>query len=310
MTAPHLFDVDVPGGALRVAAHGAPPDTDRPVVLAAHGISSSRMTWRPLARALGDEVCLLVPDLRGRGDSTDVAKPFGVVRHAEDLIAVLDAVDRPHAVLVGHSMGGFAVSVAAVAHPERVRRLVLVDGGAPFSDELGPDEDPDEVLARMIGPALERLDRTFDSREEYRAFWRDHPSFGGTGIADEDLDAYADHDLGGDPGAHRSRVVPDALRVDGRDLLTDPDVRGAYAQVSCPATLLWAERGMVDQPGGLYSPEEAERLGREHPHLAVRQVPDTNHYSIALAGHGAAAVADAVREAVRATPERTGVPDL
>ena len=55
--------------------------------------------------------------------------------------------------------------------------------------------------------------------------------------------------------------------------------------------MLWAPRGMVDDPGGLYA---EERLGG----LEHEQVPDTNHYSILLGAPGAKRVAAAIRRAL------------
>ena len=47
---------------------------------------------------------------------------------------MLDHLQVDQAVVVGHSMGGFVAVVLAHHHPERVRRLVLIDGGLPLVD--------------------------------------------------------------------------------------------------------------------------------------------------------------------------------
>ena len=79
--------------------------------------------------------------------------------------------------------------------------------------------------------------------------------------------------------------------VNGRELITDESVRNAVRDVRCPLVLLWAPRGMVDDPGGLYA---EERLGG----LEHELVPDTNHYSILLGAPGAKRVASAIRRAL------------
>ena len=126
------FAVEVDGGTLHVGRWG----TGRPVVVAAHGITGTHRAFRALAEQLGEEVTLLAPDLRGRGHSNRVGGPFSMAAHADDLVAVLDHVGVQRATIVGHSMGGFVAVVTAHRHPERVERLVLVDGGLP--PELGP----------------------------------------------------------------------------------------------------------------------------------------------------------------------------
>jgi hypothetical protein len=136
---------------------------------------------------------------------------------------------------------------------------------------------------------MQRLDMTFADRGAYRAFWQQHPSF--AGIWSGEVDAQIQHDLEGAEPELRSSCVKEAVRVNGRELLADEAVRGAVRDVACPMVLLWAPRGMLDDPGGLYA---EERLGGiEH-----ECVPGTNHYSILLGAPGAKRVAAAIRRAL------------
>ena len=106
--------VDVEGGALHVARAGPEPADAEAVVVAAHGITASHLGWRPVARELLErrpDVCVLAPDLRGRGQSASVGPPRGSLSaHAADLIAVLDHVGADRAVLAGHSMGAYVAA--------------------------------------------------------------------------------------------------------------------------------------------------------------------------------------------------------
>lgn len=286
-TAPALLDVPVVGGVLRCARWGPAPGSSRATLLAAHGITSS---WRffPL---IGEAVAaagatLLAPDLRGRGDSAELPGPWGMGVHARDLIAVLDHLDVARAVLVGHSMGGFAVAVAAALHPQRAAGVLLVDGGLALTEPLDADADVDAILGEIIGPALQRLTRRFSSREEHRAFWRDHPAFAEVPAAL--VDAYADHDLTGRPPRLRSRVDAEAVRADAADTLLSEQVRTAALALPVPAVFLCAERGMLDGPDPLYPTARVAALA---PDLPSAVVAGSNHYSIGLSRRGAAVVA-------------------
>lgn len=296
MTAEQLR-VAVRGGELAVGAWGPP---DGPVVVAVHGITSSQVFWTLVGERLAAAgVRLLAPDLRGRGRSADLPGPSSLRQHADDVVAVLDAAGVERAVLVGHSMGGFVATVTARAHPARVARLVLVDGGPPLTGELPPDTDVEAVLQQVVGPSLARLRQRFPDREAYRAFWRAHPSF--AGLDDALVVRYADHDLVRDGDGWRSAVREDAVVEDGRDVLLSADVRVGVAEAAVGVTFLHAERGMVDQPEGLYPVDAVARLVAANPRVTARLVPDTNHFTIGMAPHGAAAVAAAVREALEAT---------
>lgn len=129
-------------------------------MLAAHGITGTHMQFHAIADQLGSDITLIAPDLRGRGRSSEVSGPFSMGTHGDDLAAVLDHVGVDRAVVMGHSMGGFAAVVLAHRHPERVEHLVLVDGGIPLDLGALADMPTDQLIAAMIGPALERLRMT------------------------------------------------------------------------------------------------------------------------------------------------------
>jgi pimeloyl-ACP methyl ester carboxylesterase len=200
-------------------------------------------------------------------------------------VAVLDEHGVERAVLAGHSMGAYVAALAAVRHPSRVTRVVLVDGGLGFP--LPPEADPDAVLAALLGPALGRLDAEFPTRAAYLDFWRAHPAF--HFAWSPAVTAYLEHDLIGD-GPYRSSCVAEAVRVDGAQMLADPTVRAAVHALPMPGVLLYADRGLLDQSPGAYDATSTAGL----PFAAVR-VPDTNHYSILLAADGAVAVAEHLR---------------
>jgi pimeloyl-ACP methyl ester carboxylesterase len=293
------LSVPVPGGALHVGIAGAAPGTPGvPVVLAVHGITGSHRTWAPVARHLGEAVTLLAPDLRGRGQSSGLGGPYGMAAHVEDLVAVLDHVGCPRAVVAGHSMGGYVTARFATNAPERMSAAVLVDGGLPLP--VPPDVDPDVLLGLVLGPSLARLQMTFPSREAYRDFWRVHPAFTGETWTD-DIVGFIDYDLGppetGPDGdtVLRSRVLEEAVRADGRDLLDGDSARKALQSLADPCALLWAPRGLQNEERPLLPAEVIADTQTLLPHLAVSEVPDTNHYFILLGDRPAGVVADEIR---------------
>ena len=86
--------------------------------------------------------------------------------YARDLLAVLDHFGLERAVLVGHSLGGYAVARFAADHPRAgLRRSLLIDGG--LSAPMPADVDPQAVVAAVLGPALARLKHD-DSRAARR----------------------------------------------------------------------------------------------------------------------------------------------
>jgi lipase len=283
------FDVTVDGGALRVGRWTA-SDPGAPVVLAVHGVTANHLAWQSLAAL--DRFTILAPDLRGRGRSGRLTGPSGMVRHVSDLVAVLEHVDVPEVLVVGHSMGGFVAAAFVEAHAGRTVGTVLVDGGLPFPP-LPEGVTTEQALNASIGPAAQRLTMTFATLEAYLDFWRPHPAFAGHWTPE--LEAYLAYDLDGD----RSSVSLDAVREDSADLL-DPDRVARRAEALPEGTLfLRAPRGLMNDEGGLYAPALVERHRATYPLVDVRDVPDTNHYTIVMSDVGARAVADALDEVSR-----------
>jgi len=273
-----------------------------PVVLAVHGITANGLSWRRVADAVAlrhgpGAVRFLAPDLRGRGDSRSAPGPFGLATHVDDLTSIATAFGA-EPVLVGHSMGAFIAALAAARHADRFPSAVLVDGGLAFP--VAPDLDVDAALQAVIGPAMDRLRMRFAGPTAYLEFWGQHPALGPvlSGPAGDAERAYVEHDLVEDPdrpGEWRSTCVLDAVRADGADVLADAEAHSALHRAvgqGVRAELVWARRGLLDEPQGLY---DADRLAALGVPDAVRTTEvDANHYDVILGDRGVAAVVDAI----------------
>ena len=280
-------DVNVSGGALACFWLGR--CLRESVAVAVHGTTSSSREWLPVARALGGGARLVAVDLRGRGSSRELSGPYGIDVHVGDILALLDALGLERVVLVGHSLGAYIAARLAASHPQRVRSVVLVDGGLPIPGSQEADLDA------FLGPALARLRLRFPDREAYRAWWQQHPALRGSDVADEDLWAYADHDLVGSVPDLRSSVIEEAVRVDAADVAQAADA--AY-RLTVPARALCAPRGLVNDPNPMQPLELARAWAAERPLLRdAMLVSDVNHYTITLGVRGARVVADAIAAA-------------
>ncbi|HLI43856.1 MAG TPA: alpha/beta fold hydrolase [Acidimicrobiales bacterium] len=289
-----FLEVPVSGGRLTVAAWDGPGTG--PAVLGIHGITGSSAQLAPVARRLGAQAAVLAPDLRGRGQSSRVPGPFGVVQHARDCARVVEdlAGGRP-VVVLGESMGAFVAVMLAASRPELVSSLVLADGGLPAAlpEGLGPDE----LMAAVLGPAMSRLDRVFPSREEYLAFWRAHPAF--RDEWNDDVEQYLDYDVEEVDGGVRPRASLAAVRRDGIDVLVEHDLITAAAEaLECDLLLVRACRDLVDEEPPLYPDEVVASWRARQPRLRDLVVPGTNHYTLFLGAAGAAALAAEVARAV------------
>lgn len=288
------FDVPVQGGDLRVGAwEPAPletnPDT-APTALLVHGVTSSHLAWPFVLDALPG-VRLVAPDLRGRGASNRVEGPAGLRAHAADLAATLDHLGIEKTLVVGHSMGGFVAVVFAHLYPERVSRLVLVDGGLPL--DVPPGLDPDALVAHILGPTAARLSLRFADVGEYRAFWRQHPAFREDWTPE--LETYLEYDLVDDgAGAFRPATSYATTVDDTIDMNTGTALPEALAALSHPTLFLTVPRGLQNESPGLYPAGYLPRLLAQYPDVVHERVEGFNHYTIVMSPEGGRAVGDRV----------------
>jgi pimeloyl-ACP methyl ester carboxylesterase len=258
-------------------------------------MTSCHMAYRTVARELCSSarpICLLAPDLRGRGRSAHLPEPYGFAVHVADLIAVLDHAGADRAVVVGHSMGCDLAARFAADHPERTAGVVLLDGGLPILSEAGGSDDEEEE--DESGGLLGRLESKFATADEYMAYWRKHPAL--KGAWDEDIEAFVRRDFVEDEDGVRCVVNLTAVLTDIANLTFDGVSRRSVTRVRAPVRLMRAERGLFDDDPVIPLPE-LEEFVRHHPYIAVEMVADVNHYTLVMGGgHGPPRVAATLAE--------------
>jgi lipase len=271
----------VPGDVkLAIGRAGDGPDP----VVCLHGITAQHRAFNAAARYLGPSRGLVGVDLRGRGDSDKPESGYGLETHASDVIRVLDYLGLDSAVLAGHSMGGFVALKMALAHPERVRALVLLDGGWPRV-ESAPEEMTEEekqeaaALEEGLARAFGRLDMTFESPEAYLDFW-----FPDQGLTMEDLPPdladYYLYDLGEVEGGYRPKASRAAAEEDSPSVSESSPTAEEMSDVRCPVALVRASQGFFPGSDPLISDEARDVMAQN---LDIREeivLERANHYTM------------------------------
>jgi pimeloyl-ACP methyl ester carboxylesterase len=257
----------VNGLSLRVQAW---PGTGQ-AVICIHGLTANHMCWASLAEALSPEYRVIAYDLRGRGESDKPASGYSLELHGQDLGGLLDGLGLARAVLVGHSLGAKIALRFAVRHPQRVSRLVLVDGGIDLRSEIFDS----------IAPAVNRLGTEFPSLPAFLGLMQGLPMFAGRW--NEYLERYFRYDVETLPsGAVRSKVARHAVEEELSNLRHER-LWVLHHQVRCRTLVLRAPEGLLSDSDCLMTQEEAVAMVRAIPRARLVVVPGTNHYTVLIA---------------------------
>ncbi|AZS22622.1 MULTISPECIES: pyrimidine utilization protein D [unclassified Caulobacter] len=108
--------------------HGGPV-AGRDAVLLSSGLGGSGAFWAPQMQALTERWPVVTYDHRGTGRSVRELPPHYTIAHmADDMVKVMDALGLSKAHVVGHAAGGNAGLQLALDHPDRLAKLVVVNG--------------------------------------------------------------------------------------------------------------------------------------------------------------------------------------
>ena len=212
--------ITVEGTSLRYIDEGRGP----PIVFL-HGLGASMYAWRKnLAPVAAAGYRVIAFDNRGFGFSGKPATGYDKASYARLTVALLDALHLPDAVLIGHSMGGAIAAEVAIAHPERVRGLVLIGSAG-----LGAREPPLLRVGRwpLVGPLLFAFRGRGLTERLLKATYADPRK-----VSVADVDQY--YAPVAEPEYGRSlRAVLREFRFDG--------LAGRLDHIAAPTLVLWGE---------------------------------------------------------------------
>jgi len=131
-----------------------------------HGAWHGAWCWRPVQRLLeAAGATVLTPTLTGLGDRAHLLTPdTGLRTHVTDVVATIESEDLRDVILVGHSYAGLVATGAAALVPDRIKRLVILDGFLPEPGEVAIDLLPERAAAHYLESARENGGLVIDPR--------------------------------------------------------------------------------------------------------------------------------------------------
>ena len=239
-------------------------------ILCIHGLTANCRFWDCLALALSPPHRIIAMDLRGRGLSDKPPTGYSIEHHCKDVLALMNDQGLERPVLMGHSLGAFISLVFAAQNPQRVDRLILVDGGGKLSETQ---------MAKVftgIKPSLDRLGQVFSSLEAYLSQMKQAPYLQPWNSY---METYFRYEVENVEGGVRSRVHPKHIEEEARNL-GKVDSSQFYTKVTSPTLILRATKGMLAEDDLVLPEDVADRMVREIPNARKVDLEGTNHYSI------------------------------
>lgn len=249
--------LDTSAGRVFVHVHGA--SDDLPPLVLIHGMFVSHFYFRPVIDELRRRFRVICVDLPGFGES-DRPPParfrYDPHAHASVVAEVLDQLDVPRALVIGHSMGGGVALALAARHPDRVARLVVANAWVyPIEMPLAGRA----VLRPLVGDFIwKNVYGRRDLKNHFRNVFRD------PALATEELVDYY-WERFNRAGARDAGLA--ALRA----FAALPDNTSDPGRVRCPTLVVWGEEDKM------FPLAHGKRLERQIPGARLFVVPACGH---------------------------------
>ena len=225
-----------------------------PPVILLHPFPTNREFWRQVAEMLAARYRLILPDLRGHGDSHPGEGPALMEKHAADLARLCQAADVRHAVFIGVSIGGYILFEFWRTYRERVAGLVLCDTRATADTpeaRAARLKSAEDVMKEGAAPFVENMlpkllgESTRRNRPDLVARGR----------------------------AMMMRMTPAGINAVQRGMAARPDSVPTLKTIDVPTLIL------VGEEDTLTSSAEAELMRREIPRSQLDVVPYAGHFA-------------------------------
>lgn len=215
-----------------------------------HGFTDSYKSFSRIMPLLPGSMCSIAVSQRGHGDSDRPEAGYSPSDFAKDIAMLMDRLELPDAVIVGHSMGATVAQRFAIDFPERIRKLVLVGSFFNLKDHLDGQTFRDSVVSTLEDPIDPAIVRGFQVSTISKPV----------------------------PNTFLDDVILESLKVPSRiwkstlEALIESDFTGELGNIRVPTLLLWGD-------GDTFAGRtEQDRLLSSIPGSRLKVYPGIGHW--------------------------------
>jgi pimeloyl-ACP methyl ester carboxylesterase len=244
-----------------------------PVAVLVHGGRDHARNWDWVARDLRRDYHVIAPDLRGHGDSQwAVGGMYAVADFVLDIANLIEALGEREVFLVGHSLGGAIALMYSGIYPERVKKLVAIEGLGPPPAMLEKlrERPPWQRMRDWIDQMRQlaaRQPRRYPSLDAAAARMKEENSF----LSDEQAHHLTIHSVNRNEDGTFSWKFDNYVRSFAPYRFDVDDMRALWGRIECPTLLVRGASSWASDP---------VKDGRSRPFQNARLVtiPKAGHW--------------------------------
>ena len=250
-------------------------------ILLLHGWPETWYEWRHIIPELiANNYTIIAPDLRGLGDSEKPQTGYDKKTVAEDIYQLIKKLGYGKIYLVAHDLGGPVAYSFAAAHPEKVKKMVILDTLLPgFGVEKAAKFSPNGIWHLSFHAVRDLPEKLIDGQEDtYLNWFYDHYSYNQSAITSKDREEYI-----------KQYSKPGALRAGFeyyRAIFEDAEQNKEYAKgklLDIPILIIGGEAGVgnlttssfqmvANNVTGITLPNTGHFIPEERPNFLIKQI--------------------------------------
>ena len=223
---------------------------DGPPMLLIHGGRDHCRNWDWVAEHFAKDYHIIAPDLRGHGDSQwEASGNYTQISYVYDIAQLLQQKNMHDVTVIGHSLGGAIALMYTALFPERVKKLVAIEGMGP-SPSLAAKQVEISINNRVrswvddMRKLSGRLPRRYDTLDDAFKRMRDENPH----LSEEQARHLTLHGANQNEDGTYSWKFDNYVRVFSMSGLPNEEVKKMYGEISCPTLLMRGEESWASDP--------------------------------------------------------------
>ena len=223
---------------------------DGPPMLLIHGGRDHCRNWDWVAEHFAKDYHIIAPDLRGHGDSQwEASGNYTQISYVYDIAQLLQQKNMHDVTVIGHSLGGAIALMYTALFPERVKKLVAIEGMGP-SPSLAAKQAEISINDRVrcwvddMQKLSGRLPRSYDTLDDAFKRMRDENPH----LSEEQARHLTLHGANQNEDGTYSWKFDNYVRVFSMSGLPNEEVKKMYGEISCPTLLMRGEESWASDP--------------------------------------------------------------